>query len=80
MSRTRRCCNVCGRVLVSDVKIHRNSKTCIYCLQNSPYDLKIDVGDFHAELHSDAIRHKDLCKLLSNVKKLAKQMKEVGHN
>lgn len=75
MSRKYRRCKVCGCVLSCHNKLHRGSTICTRCLSDQPYDLNIDVGNFHAELHSDAIRRKDLQKLLSNVKQLAKQIK-----
>lgn len=73
MGKYRRC-KVCGQVLTSQVKLHRNSTMCLQCLRSEPYDLKIDVGNFHCELHSDAISRKKLQKLLTNVKHLSKQI------
>lgn len=47
---------------------------CNDCIQNEPYDLIIDCGDFHAELHTEAMTRKNLSKLLANVSRLAKQI------
>lgn len=74
MSKTYRLCKVCGCVLVPEIKLNRRSTICYKCLQHEPYDLKIDVGNFHAELHTDAINSKNLCKLLDNVKHLSEEI------
>lgn len=56
------------------MKCHRNQMKCNDCIQNEPYDLIIDCGDFHAELHTEAMTRKNLSKLLANVSRLAKQI------
>lgn len=39
-----------------------------------PYDLKINVGNFHIELHTDAVSRQALNKLFSNVKTMSEEI------
>lgn len=52
----------------------RSSTLCNSCLEDMPYDLKINVGNFHIELHTDAVSRQSLNKLFSNVKTMSNEI------
>lgn len=54
--------------------MRRSSTLCNSCLEAMPYDLKINVGNFHIELHTDAVSRQALGKLLSNVKTMSEEI------
>lgn len=54
----------------------RHQHKCVNCLHKEGPDLKINVGNFNAELYTELIPIKRMNKLFTNLRKYAKQCKE----
>lgn len=67
MSIPSRFCKTCGNKYkpITVAQTH-----CIKCIQDQPYDLVIDCGTYHAEIHSELLPRYKRTQLLNNIRAL----------
>lgn len=73
LPRAYKVCPICGMLIDPIYNVVRGQTVHTDCIKNQPYDLTISVGSFHIELHTTLVSRKQLRRLLSNAKKLAKE-------
>ena len=53
-------CPYCGMRVAPHARMHRNQKVCTTCELQQPPDLVVNIGEFHAEVHTKLMTRKAL--------------------